>query len=85
MRVNGRLRTDSASALRSLLQQGCGISVMDELSAAEALRTGTLVHVLPQWSLPRGGIHAVHPPGRHVAAKARAFVDFYQAWLRGQA
>ncbi|RYF41964.1 MAG: LysR family transcriptional regulator, partial [Comamonadaceae bacterium] len=84
VRVNGMLRTDSASALRSLLQQGCGVSVMDEPSAAEALRTGQLVRLLPQWSLPRGGIHAVHPPGRHVAAKARAFVDFYQVWLREQ-
>ena len=83
-RVNGMLRTDSASALRSLLFEGCGVSVMDELSAAEPVRSGHLVRVLPQWSLPRGGIYAVHPPGRHVAAKARAFVDFYQAWLLGQ-
>ena len=84
VRVNGTLRTDSASALRSLLQEGCGVSVMDELSAAEPVRSGHLVRVLPQWSLPRGGIYAVHPPGRHVAAKARAFVDFYQAWLLAQ-
>ncbi|RYF35979.1 MAG: LysR family transcriptional regulator, partial [Comamonadaceae bacterium] len=45
VRVNGMLRTDSASALRSLLQQGCGVSVMDEPSAAEALRTGQLVRL----------------------------------------
>ncbi|MEP6823247.1 MAG: LysR family transcriptional regulator [Ramlibacter sp.] len=85
VRVSGMLRTDSASALRSLLQEGCGVSVMEELSAAGPLRTGQLVRLLPQWSLPRGGIYAVYPPGRHVAAKARAFVDFYQAWMRAQA
>ena len=53
---------------------------MDEFSAAEALRAGTLVRLLPQWSLPRGGVYAVFPPGRHVPAKARAFVDFYKTW-----
>jgi DNA-binding transcriptional LysR family regulator len=81
VRVNGRLRTDSVGALRGLLECGAGLSVMDEFSAAEALRTGTLVRLLPQWSLPRGGVHAVFAPGRHVAAKARAFADFYKAWL----
>lgn len=80
VRVNGRLRTDSVGALRGLLECGAGLSVMDEFSAAEALRAGTLVRLLPQWSLPRGGVYAVFPPGRHVPAKARAFVDFYRAW-----
>ena len=82
VRVAGRLRTDSPSALRSLLLNGCGISVADQLTTADAVRTGQLVRVLPDWSLPRGGVYAVHPPGRHIAAKARAFVDFYQAWLQ---
>jgi DNA-binding transcriptional LysR family regulator len=26
-------------------------------------------------------VHAVWPPGRHVPAKVRAFVDFYAGWL----
>jgi DNA-binding transcriptional LysR family regulator len=81
VRVNGRLRTDSVGALRGLLEAGAGLSVMDEFSAGQALATGTLVRVLPQWSLPRGGIHAVFPPGRYVSAKARAFADFYKAWM----
>lgn len=81
VRMNARLRTDSVGALRGLLEAGAGLSVMDEFSAEGALRSGTLVRVLPQWSLPRGGIHAVLPPGRYVPAKARAFIDFYKAWL----
>lgn len=83
VRMNPRLRTDSVAALRSLLLAAAGISVLDEFSAAEGLRAGTLVRVLPQWQLRRGGIHAVFPPGRFVPAKARAFAEFYKEWLAG--
>jgi len=82
VRVGGRMRTDSVAALRALLLQGCGVSVMDQFSTEAALRSGALVRLLPGWSLPRGGIHAVYPPGAHVPAKVRAFVDFYSAWLK---
>jgi DNA-binding transcriptional LysR family regulator len=81
VRMNARLRTDSAAALRGLIEAGAGISALDEFSAAPALREGRLVRVLPQWQLRRGGIHAVFPPGRFVPAKARAFVEFYREWI----
>ncbi|MGH6627818.1 MAG: substrate binding domain-containing protein, partial [Burkholderiaceae bacterium] len=81
VRMNARLRTDSAATLRALLHSGAGISALDQFSGAEALRTGQLVRVLPEWSLPQGGVYAVYPPGRHVQAKVRAFIDFYAAFL----
>lgn len=81
VRVAGRLRTDSAAALRGLVQAGAGVSVMDEFTAAAALREGSLVRVLPNWSLPRGGVHAVFPPGRHLPAKTRALVEHLRASL----
>jgi len=82
VRMKSRLRTDSGSALRALLQNGSGISVMDQPSAMASLRSGELVQVLADWRLPSGGVYAVVPPGRHIAGKARAFVDFYSGWLR---
>jgi DNA-binding transcriptional LysR family regulator len=81
VRMNARLRTDSVAALRGLLLAGAGVSALDEFSAADALRDGTLVRVLPQWQLKRGGIHAVFPPGRYVPAKARVFAEFFKDWL----
>jgi DNA-binding transcriptional LysR family regulator len=81
VRMHGRLRTDTAGALRGLLEAGAGVSVMDQFNAAPALQAGTLVRLLPQWSLPKGGVHAVFPPGRFVPAKARAFAEFYKDWL----
>lgn len=83
VRMNAPLRTDSAGTLRALLRHGAGISVLDQLSAEASIARGELVRLLPDWSLPRGGIYAVHPPGRHVPAKVRAFIDFYRARVAG--
>jgi DNA-binding transcriptional LysR family regulator len=66
------------SALRALLLSGAGISVTDDVSVQADLAAGRLVQLLPDWRMPSGGIHAVFPPGRHLAAAARAFVDFYR-------
>jgi len=81
VRMNARLRCDSAVALRGLLQSGAGVSVLDGYSAARAVAEGTLVRVLPGWQLPSGGVHAVYAPGRLVQPKVRAFIDFYAASL----
>lgn len=85
VRMQARLRTDSASTLRALVESGAGISVLDEFSAADALHAGRLVRVLANWSLPVGGIYAVSPPGNHRPAVVRAFVDFYRAALERRA
>jgi DNA-binding transcriptional LysR family regulator len=51
---------------------------MDAMSAQGALKQAKLVQLLPEWRLASGGIYAVLPPGRHVPAKVRAFIDFYR-------
>ncbi|TCO81340.1 LysR family transcriptional regulator [Plasticicumulans lactativorans] len=83
VRMRARLRTDSPVALRALLVGGAGVSVVSLLQAADELRDGRLVRVLPDWRLPRGGIFAVYPPGRHRPAAARAFVAFVRERLSG--
>jgi DNA-binding transcriptional LysR family regulator len=79
VRMAARVRTDSAAALRSLLLGGAGASATVRFSVEDDVRAGRLVRLLPEWQLPRGGIHAVYPPGRHVPARVRAFVAFYRA------
>lgn len=82
VQVKARMRVDSPGALRSMLRHGAGISVLDQYSAQMDIKAGHLVRVLDDWSLPRGGVYAVHPSGRHVPPKVRAFLAFYQASLR---
>jgi DNA-binding transcriptional LysR family regulator len=82
VRMAGRLRCDSSATMRALLQGGAGISVLDSFSAAVAIESGSLVRLLANWQLPRGGVYAVYAPGRHIQAKVRAFIDFYSARLK---
>jgi DNA-binding transcriptional LysR family regulator len=79
--VKSRVRVDSPGALRSLLQEAVGISVLDQFNAEEGIAAKRLVRVLQGWSLPSAGIYAVYPPGRQVSAKVRGFIDFYRAYL----
>lgn len=85
VQVKAHMRVDSPSALRALLQAGAGVSVLDQYNAGVGIADGSLVRVLPEWSLPPAGIYAVLPPGRQLPAKLRAFIDFYQDYLNGLA
>ena len=77
-RVQAKLRADTGSTLRLLIESGAGLSTLDSLSSVEPLRAGRLQRVLTPWSLPKGGVYAVYPPGKHVAPAARTFVEFYR-------
>lgn len=81
--MKSRIQVDASGALLALLEHGAGISVLEERTAQPALDGGTLLRLLPKWTLPEGGIYAVLPPGRHVPARVRAFIDFYQDYLHG--
>lgn len=80
--VKSRFRVDSPAALRTVVRDGAGIAVLEQFSAEEDIKTGRLVRLLPDWKLPTGGIHAVYPPGRHMKAKVRVFIEFYRSWLQ---
>lgn len=81
VRMRSRIRTDSPVALRSLLLEGAGVSVGSLLDLGTEMEAGRLVRMLPDWSLPQGGVYAVYPPGAHIAAASRAFVDFLRPRL----
>lgn len=80
--LRSRIRTDSADALRALVLDGAGVTVLHHHGVQRDLASGALVRLLPDWTLPSGGTFAVFPPGRHLSRKARAFAAFFQDWLR---
>jgi DNA-binding transcriptional LysR family regulator len=80
--MNARMQVDSPGALLALVEKGAGLSALETLTVQDALDAGRLVKVLPKWTLPKGGVYAVLPPGRHVPAKVRAFIDFYREYLK---
>jgi DNA-binding transcriptional LysR family regulator len=73
--VQASIFLDATLAVREAVCVGAGLSVLPDYSVANELASGRLIRVLPQWSLPSGGIHAVFPAARFRPAKLRAFVD----------
>ena len=73
--VQASIFIDSTLAVREAVCQGAGLSVLPDYAIADDLAARRLIHVLPQWHLPTGGIHAVFPAARFRPAKVRAFVD----------
>ncbi|WP_115717069.1 LysR family transcriptional regulator [Gallaecimonas mangrovi] len=78
VQLHSRLKVDNTSALTSLIKAGAGISVIGHFGQP---LDAQLIPLLSQWTLPKGGIYAVFPPGNFIPARVRAFVDFYRDWL----
>ena len=81
VRVAPAISTNSTAALRAFMREGLGISVLPDYMLDADISAGRLTRVLPTWSLPQGGVHAVYPNVRYTSAKVRAFVDFLRAYL----
>lgn len=75
VQVQAAIFLDATLAVREAVCRGAGLSVLPDYAIADDLAAGRLIHVLPQWQLPSGGIHAVFPAARFRPAKVRAFVD----------
>jgi DNA-binding transcriptional LysR family regulator len=82
--ATGRLRANSAWTLRALALAGQGIALIPRFLVHEDLAAGRLASVLEDALDADLDVMALLPPGRHVAAKARAFVDFIAERLRAE-
>ncbi|MBW8733873.1 MAG: LysR family transcriptional regulator [Asticcacaulis sp.] len=69
-----RLSMNATPAVLTATLAGGGFAVLPDFLVADDLKAGRLVRLLPEWSLPPGGIHAVFPAGRFRQPKVTAFV-----------
>ena len=75
--VGGRVAVSEGEAQMQLALQGIGIVRLTRLTLAQAIRDGTLVPLLGDFSAEEAvAIHAVYPHRRHLAPKVPAFVEF---------
>ncbi len=62
--------------LMALARQGLGVTMLPETMCAEAVRSGELEVVLPDWRLPMGVAHAVFASRRGMLPAVRVFIDY---------
>lgn len=75
VRVDGGLRANNGDVLREAALAGMGIVLQPDFLVGEDVAAGRLVRVLPEYTLPPIGIHAVYASRSHLAPKVRSFID----------
>jgi DNA-binding transcriptional LysR family regulator len=70
-----------ADAMVAAIREGMGIGVLPSSSALPALRAGTLVRVLPQYTMQDLNVYALYPSRQYLDAKIRTWVEFMRETL----
>ncbi|WP_038861674.1 LysR substrate-binding domain-containing protein, partial [Pseudomonas sp. R62] len=73
--MEARLGIDDFVVRKACVLAGQGFTVLPMMFCETELRNGTLVQVLPEWSLPGGWLQAVYPHRRGVMPAVRAWID----------
>jgi DNA-binding transcriptional LysR family regulator len=82
VKVPTRMTINNSSAILSAVLADGGIGLVPDFTARHALMEGAVMQVLGDWELMEpytGAAYAVYQPGKHLALKIRAFIDFLVA------
>jgi DNA-binding transcriptional LysR family regulator len=80
-RVTGSLITTSIENMHAAAAAGVGLVVTNSFLIADALASGALVPVLPDYRVQSIEINAFYPHRRHLSAKVRVFIDMLVDWF----
>lgn len=75
MTFEARLGIDDFIVRKACTLAGLGFTVLPMLYCEQELENGSLVQLLPDWSLPGGWLQAVYPHRRGVMPAVRAWID----------
>lgn len=79
---NARILCDDMFFLREAVRRGAGIAPIPAFVAEEDRKAGTLVRVLPRWTLSTGTVYLVHRPPKMLPSRVVAFRDLVVDVLR---
>jgi DNA-binding transcriptional LysR family regulator len=77
--LSARCSINNSAAVLAAVEAGGGIGMLSDFAARAALDAGRVTQVLADWEADEQhtrGVHAVYLPGRHLALKIRAFIDY---------
>ncbi len=80
--MGGRLAVDNGDVAMPALMAGLGLAILPEFLGWQAIKDGTLVELLPEWSMAPTALHVVTPPGAVRPARVTALIEFLAKRLR---
>lgn len=81
LRVAPRIVSNNQLSIQQMCEAGLGLALMGSLDVQDALQTGRLVRLLPQWNLGTLGIWAVTPQRDAQPAKVRQAIAALHSYL----
>jgi DNA-binding transcriptional LysR family regulator len=79
VQVPTRLTINNSSAILAAVLANGGIGLVPDFTAQAAIAAGQIQVILPDWDFCEpytGNIYAVYTPGKHLALKIRALIDY---------
>jgi DNA-binding transcriptional LysR family regulator len=90
VRVRGNFKANTADGVLQATLHGMGIAAITTMAAAEEVRAGRLVRLLPQYRMPEGMMYASYLPNPTMPQCVQTFVHFLASefgdepyWERG--
>jgi DNA-binding transcriptional LysR family regulator len=74
--ITSRLTINQGDPLLAAAVAGLGVVLQPQELVGDAPRSGTLVQLLPQYSVPTTPMHILYAPDRRLTPKLRSFLDF---------
>lgn len=74
--THSHIVANNGEVMRDFAIAGLGLAILPLFIAADALRAGTLIHVLPDERPLSDTIYAVYPSTRYVSLRVRTLVDY---------
>jgi DNA-binding transcriptional LysR family regulator len=76
--LRARVKLSAAEGVREAVLAGQGLSIASRWMFAPELKSGEVVSVLDEWTLPPMDLWVIYPSGRLTTAKARAFIRWFE-------
>lgn len=82
VRLAAPVSSNSGDVIHDWALSGLGIMLRSEWDVAEDLRTGRLIHLMPNWAAPDAPVIALLGPKNHRAARVQHFVECLKSILQ---
>jgi len=82
--VNANLTVNDGKSLLKAAVEGVGLTILPCFVYTDAVKSGELVKILPNFALAKMGVYIVYPPSDYVPPKTRAFIDFMVEAFKGK-
>lgn len=76
------LSADVTPAIKAMALDGAGISILPDFYVRKELADKSLIQLLPNWTLPSGGIYSVYPPTQYRSSATQRFSKLFAKNMR---